>query len=237
MAERIIGVLGGMGPEATADFLRQVVRVTPARTDQEHVRVLAYSNPRTPDRTRAILGEGRSPVPELIDAARKLESAGAGLLVMPCNTAHHFLPEVEKHVAVPFLNMVWHTAVAVRSHGGLRTVGLLATTGTIASGLYHRACADLGIAVTTLDRAGCQAVDGAIKAIKGGGDLADARASLVAAARNLIDAGAQGVILGCTELPLVVREAELPCPCFNPTRTLAETAVRWALSAEDGPRA
>ena len=109
MPDRIIGILGGMGPEATVDLFREITRLTPAEKDQDHVPVLVYSNSKIPDRTTAMLEGGEDPMPALIESARVLERAGAGVLVIPCNTAHYYLPELQKKVGIPILNMIVET--------------------------------------------------------------------------------------------------------------------------------
>ena len=104
--DRVIGILGGMGPEATLDLYRDIIRLTPAKRDQDHIRVLIYSNPKIPDRTMGIEQTGESPVPSLIESARILEKGGAGIIAMPCNAAHHFLPEIQRQITIPVLDMI-----------------------------------------------------------------------------------------------------------------------------------
>ncbi|MBS3787340.1 amino acid racemase, partial [Candidatus Bipolaricaulota bacterium] len=133
--KQTIGILGGMGPEATIECYKSIIDQTPADTDQEHLSIVIVNNPQIPDRTEAILYDGDSPVPALQDSARVLEVAGADFLIMPCNTAHHFVSEVEKAIEVPVLNMI-ETTVDQLEPGS--TVGLLATMGTIKTGIYEK---------------------------------------------------------------------------------------------------
>jgi len=119
MAKReLAGIVGGMGPLATIELMRLVMEETPATCDQEHIPLLVYSNPQVPDRTKAVLGEGQSPVQALIESSRLLEKAGVTFLVFPCNTAHYFLPEVQSAVSVPIINMIEETAAEVQ-HAGI----------------------------------------------------------------------------------------------------------------------
>ena len=105
-AKKTIGILGGMGPEATARLFQLIIDHTQADTDEDHIPVIIHNEPRIPDRTEAILGRGPSPLPALIDAAVRLQAAGAQLILMPCHTAHHYHPDIVVHLQVPFLNMI-----------------------------------------------------------------------------------------------------------------------------------
>lgn len=232
---KIIGILGGMGPEATCDLFHKIIRVTPrfkpVRRDQDHLRVIVDSNPLIPDRTAAILADGEDPVPALQETARNLERAGAGLIAMPCNTAHYFWGEVQAAVSIPVLHMMEEVARELAgTRPGPAQVGLLATTGTVKTGLYHRALEARGIRVLVPGPADQDAVMEAISRIKRG-DLQGARAPLQAVGRWLQEAGAEAIIEGCTEIPLVLRDGDVDVPLVDATRVLAEAAVRTALSA------
>ncbi|GAH53208.1 unnamed protein product, partial [marine sediment metagenome] len=110
MPEKIIGILGGMGPEATVDLFHKIIKFTPAKKDQDHFRIIIDNNPKIPDRTAAILGKGEDPLPALQETARNLEKAGVDFIIIPCNTAHYFLPQIQKSVNIPVLNMIEETA-------------------------------------------------------------------------------------------------------------------------------
>ncbi len=146
MRRKVVGILGGMGPEATADLFSKIVRSTPARRDQDHLRVIVDSLPQIPDRTAAILGQGESPGPVLRAAARRLESWGAEVIVIPCNTAHYYHGDIAAAVSVPVLHIMEQTARAITSaHPEVRKVGILASTGTLNAGLYRRALEAVGL--------------------------------------------------------------------------------------------
>ena len=133
---RIIGILGGMGPLATADLYTKIIRATPATRDQEHLHVIIDADPTVPDRSAFLRGLGPDPMPKLTAGAERLERIGAAFIAIPCNTAHAFLPALRGRVGIPILDMVAETAVRVRrDHPSARRVGILATQGTIESGL------------------------------------------------------------------------------------------------------
>ncbi len=188
----ILGVVGGMGPAATIQFMHLVVSLTPAQRDQDHIRMLVDMNPAIPpDRTAAILGQGPSPVPELVKSARLLEQAGATFLVFPCNTAHYFLPQVQAQINIPILNMIEETAAYIGGErGGMNKIALLATDGTVQTGLYQQALSGRKLNYLVPDEAAQQAVMKTIYDIKAGCDLKKAKQTF--APRPLSGLGARG---------------------------------------------
>ncbi|HSW39026.1 MAG TPA: amino acid racemase [Acidobacteriota bacterium] len=227
---RVIGILGGMGPEATLDLYRQIIRLTPARRDQDHIRVLIYSNPKIPDRTRAIKGQGESPLPFLIESAGILEKGGAGIIAVPCNASHHYLGELRRKITTPVLDMVAETCgKLVKTGPDIKTAGLLATEGTLQSGVYHRALSAAGIDIMLPGDREQKQLNEAISEIKAGIRDASTRMRFHSIAARLIDDGAQAIILGCTEIPLALDPETVEFLCLNSTRVLAEAAVAWAL--------
>jgi aspartate racemase len=230
MTDRVIGIIGGMGPEATVDFYREIIRLTPAQKDQDHIPVLIYSNPRIPERTQAILHGGEDPTPYLIDAARILERAGAGILAIPCNTAHYFLPRVRPAVKIPILDMIEETFLRTRAEvGDIKAVGLLATTGTVESGVYRNIFTRHGVSILTPAVVDQDRIQQAIRQIKSDTYDRERQDTLESIGSTLIKAGAQAVILGCTEIPLAFNVARVNYPVINATRVLAQAAVDWAL--------
>ncbi|HET8628042.1 MAG TPA: amino acid racemase [Thermomicrobiales bacterium] len=230
---RIVGILGGMGPLATADLYRKIILATPAARDQDHLHVVIDADPSVPDRTAALRGEAPDPTPWLLRGARRLEAAGVAFIVVPCNTAHAFLPAVRPHVAIPILDMIAETAARVHADfPAARRVGVLATRGTVESGLYHRALAAEGLEAITPDAAAQDRLVGAaIAAVKAGDTSAAVGMLVVEAGRGLVAAGAEVLLAACTELPLVLTAANSPAPLLDPTQALAEAAVREALAA------
>lgn len=236
---KIIGVLGGMGPAATADFYQKIIQATPAKTDQDHLKVLIFSNPQIPDRTAAIRGEGPSPLPALVASAEALIRAGADFLTMPCVTAHHFFDGLQAAVKVPILHLVRETATAVGIElPALRRFGLLATSGTVQSGMFEAKFEPRGLTILTCERSVQDSrVMQAIYAVKEGDSLGRPRDLILEAAAHLIGRGAEAVIAGCTEVPLILRDGDLSVPIIDPTLLLARAAVRHALRDDPHPSA
>jgi aspartate racemase len=227
----VVGVLGGMGPLATIDFLAKLVAATPATRDQDHIPVVVSSIPQVPDRTSAFRGEGASPLAAMLASARRLEAAGAGLVVVACNTAHLWFDDLEAALGLPMLHLV-DAAIedaALRAGPGGR-VGLLGTDATLASALYLNRSAARGVRwllPTAAEMLG--AVMPGIEAIKAG-DLATGRGLLAEAASALAMRGASAVILGCTEIPLVLDERAAGLPVVDATAALARRVVAWSLA-------
>jgi aspartate racemase len=229
-----IGILGGMGPEATNRLCARITAATPARRDQDHVPVITYNNPRIPDRVRGVYGGGESPVPELVRTARVLEDAGADVLVMPCNLAHFFIAEIQSGVRVPVLDIIEETVrFVVDSHPLCRAAGLLASTPTIRCRLFDAPFRRHGVEVVVPD---CEEQETKVmRAIYGpegikSGRKEGPRALLRDAAQGLAAAGACVVIAGCTEIPLVLSQADVSVPVVDPLEVIAGVAVRLALS-------
>jgi len=228
--DRMIGILGGMGPEATLDLYRHIIDLTPATRDQDHIRVLIYSNPKIPDRTNAIAGSGNTPLPDLIESAKVLEKGGAGIIAMPCNTAHYFLPQMRQEVSIPILDMIEETCLRIRKIlAGANTVGLIASTGTVHSGVYHKHLARMGIEILIPTNADQQRIQAAIGQVKAGERNRRTQAIFQSNGALLVEAGAKAVILGCTEVPLAFEPGSVDYSSVNSTKILAEAAVDWAL--------
>ncbi|MEX2355869.1 MAG: amino acid racemase [Thermaerobacterales bacterium] len=230
--KRTVGVIGGMGPEATVDLFAKILRATPAACDQDHLRIIIDSNSAVPDRTAAIEGRGPDPTFELIQTAQNLERAGAELLVMPCNTAHYFYPAIRAAVQIPVLHMIEETVRHIRSLFPSGTVtGLLATEGTVRSKLYRRAAEKSGLALIEPDAIHQKLVTESIFGPTGikAGHYDQPRRHIRRVVEHLAGRGALVVILGCTELPLAVHGDELAVAAVDPGQILAAAAVREAL--------
>lgn len=223
----VVGILGGMGPAATADFLAKLVASTPADREFDHLPVALWSNPEIPDRTRALLGRGPSPVPAMADGVRRLLDLGASTIAIPCNTAHAFLDDLRAGTHAHFLNMIEAAVVAVRDdHPGTRAVGVLSTAGTRRTGLYAAACRRAGLTPIELpDADQARLVDPSIEEVKTGADRRAALARIRDATVILAGLGATTVIAGCTEIPLVAREAAEVLPVVDATDCLARAVI------------
>ena len=141
-----IGVVGGVGPAATVDFLDKIVRNTPAARDQDHIKLLVEQNPQIPDRTENLVGAGVDPTIALYATCKKLEDGDADVIAIPCNTAHAFVERIQPYLDIPIVNMLTVTVAHLRdTYPALREVGVLATSGTIESGVYEKALAQQGL--------------------------------------------------------------------------------------------
>jgi aspartate racemase len=222
----MLGVIGGMGPLATADFFRKLIDATPARDDGEHIPVLIHSVPQIPSRPAAILSGGPSPLPALLAARNRLLAAGATMLAMPCNTAHHWYDELAAGCDVPFLHIV--DAVADLLPEGARELGIVATRATLRARVFEERLSKQGVGLTAPDEASYdRAVQPAIDAVKRGATVEAGRLlePVIAAA---LDGGAAAVVLACTELPVALDAIASPlrARCIDSTDALARACVR-----------
>jgi aspartate racemase len=227
--KKTIGILGGMGPEATAYFYESIVKQTKAETDQNHIKAIIYSNPEIPPRTDAILGKGPDPTPLLAEGFQRLKGAGADFVVMPCVTAHYFYPQVKDQVEIPFVSLLDEAVRWAKMEiPGLRRVGLVASTGTLESRLFHDAFAQADIEVLTPEKEEQDQVMDAIfnpKGIKAGFTSGFPKETLVNIAKVLVARGADAIIAGCTEVPLVLKELDIPVPLVEPLRIAARACI------------
>ena len=217
-----IGVLGGMGPAATADFLTKLIQLTPATCDQEHLPVVVANLPHVPDRSRAILGLGADPLPAMCASIDLLVNAGCGVIAVPCNTSHHWHSDFAKHSPVPVLHIAEASVSAV---GRARTTAILGTRGCLQSGFYQRTISENGGFCHVPDAQTVQPlVDATIAAVKGG-DLAGSARYLEQVLRTLSEQGVNAAVLACTELPL----AALGCdPAVHAGMTLVDSTLELA---------
>ncbi len=229
MSEKTIGILGGMGPEATLDCYARIIQCTPAETDQQHLRVIIDSNPKVPDRTAAIIGDGPSPVPILVAGCRTLQSAGADFIIIPCVSAHFFLEEVQQQIQVPILSIFDAVCDSISSqHAEIDTVGLMGTTGTISGGLFQKHLTSANIKTLVPDDTQQTRVMASIYDIKNSHSKRSRKqitSDLVAVAESLVAKGAQGIVAGCTEIPLALKQEHLSVPYFDAVTILARNAV------------
>ena len=224
--KKSIGILGGMGPMATADLFQKIVALTKADSDNGHIRIYIDNNPQIPDRTTAILKGGEDPVPQMLDALRHLEACGADCIVMPCNTAHYFLDRLQPETKIPFISILESTAKACAAAYPGKTACILATTGTLSTGIYEKALAQEKVACLLPSESHREILMDSIYRIKGGEQLTDP-APFQGMLEELQAAGADYFILGCTELPLAVEQLSLSGNFIDPTLELAKAAIRF----------
>ncbi len=228
----MLGVIGGMGPLATADFFRKLIDATPARDDDEHIPVLIHSVPQIPSRPAAILRDGPSPLPALIVARDRLLAGGATLLAMPCNTAHHWYDGLVDGCPVPFIHIV--DAVAERLPPDARELGIVATRATLRARVFEHRLGARGIALTAPDETTYDgAVQPAIEAVKRGATVEGGRL-LEPVISAQLERGAAAVVLACTELPIALDAIGSPlrANCIDSTEALARACVRHWMRRE-----
>lgn len=224
--KKSIGIIGGMGAAATCDMFNKIITMTDAKSDQEHIHIFIDCNTNIPDRTKAIVAKGEDPVPEIVRSGIRLQSMGADVLVMPCNTAHYFYDKITPFFDIPLLNMLRLTAEEIQKRG-IRRIGLLATDGTIQSGVYHTVLAEAGIDVVTPSPAKqtsvMDVIYNGIKASKRDINLAGFCSTI----DELFEQGAEILILGCTELPVAFEVFRIDRPALDPTAVLAAAAIQF----------
>ena len=220
-----LGVIGGLGPIATAHFMELVIRMTEAGTDQEHLEMIIYNRPSIPDRTGYILDPANpNPLPEMIRTGNALARQGAGLIAIPCMTAHYFHRELTRYIEAPIVHAIHETAAHLKKRG-ITTAGIMATDGTIRSKLFQQELEKHGITPVIPDEKGQKCVMSVIyddiKANKPAG-----MDKFNYAAHNLREQGAQAIILGCTELSLVKRDNAIGAGYLDAMEVLAQVCVR-----------
>jgi aspartate racemase len=228
---KTIGIMGGMGPMATVDLMKKIILATPASKDQEHIPMLVDNNSQIPDRTKAIMGQGASPAPEMVKTAKRLMMAGADFIIIACNTAHYFLPEILPQISIPVLSIIDVTTNSALEKG-FKSVGLLATTGTVSTGLYQKKLEARGIQCITPPTDKQHLIDDMIyQGVKANNENYDTRAvkELLAEMQN---AGAEAFILGCTEVPVAVSMYKLQGEFIDATDELAKAAIKFAKEEE-----
>lgn len=226
--KKSIGILGGMGPLATADLFQKIISLTAAASDNEHIRVYIDSNSSIPDRTEAILSGGPDPLPAMRDSLRKLEACGADCVVMPCNTAHYFLPRLQGLTDIPFLSMLEAAAAACRARFPGETAAVLATRGTLSAGLYQAALETAGVPCLLPGETERDALMEVIyQGVKAGAPPSRYRAAFLSVTEALAGRGAECFLPACTELPLACQALGLDLPCVDPTEELAKAAIRF----------
>lgn len=230
---RTIGILGGMGPEATARLFERIIALSPAQQDQEHLPVQICNLPQIPDRTAAIAGRGESPVPLAGQGLQMLAASGAEFIAIPCNSIHHFFAELQAAVQVPLLHLIEEVRRAARQRWPhAPRLGLLATNGMMQSGVYQKLFAQVHCEIMVPEPARQKEVMAAIYAIKAG--QRSFRAAL-AAGRDLIERRAAGVILGCTEFSLVQHYLAADFPVLDSVEVLAQACVDIAKGVREMP--
>jgi aspartate racemase len=227
--EKVIGVIGGMGPEATVDFMHRLVARTPARDDADHLHVLVDNNPKIPSRIAALIeGTGEDPAPVLCGMAKGLQAQGADFLVMPCNTAHYYLPAIARSVTIPVLDMV---ELAIQKLAKPQRVGMLASPAVRKVGLYQARMEQAGLQALFPEAQDEQALLGIIKAVKAGRLDDNHREAYSKIAGKLLDAGADALLVACTEFSVIGPPAGVAAPVVDALDVLVESTIATARGA------
>ena len=228
-AQKTAGVLGGMGPEATVDFMARVIALTEASRDQDHVRMLVDHNPHVPNRQEAILDGGEDPGPVLADMAADLEAAGADFLVIPCNTAYVFEDAILAATHIPLISIVGVSIAAAQERApDANRIGLLVTDGCLKSGIYQSGLEEAGLEAVLPTTEELGELMTLIKSIKGGKRTEETARGMAALADALASRGAGAIIAACTEIPLVLGQDAVNVPLISSTDALAEITVKLA---------
>ena len=230
-----VGVLGGMGPAATVDFMGKLIAATGAEREQDNLRLLVDCNPHVPDRNSAAI-EGVHPGPVLARMAAGLERQGADFIVMACNTAHAYEADIRAALTVPFVSLIAEAAaVLVKRHPQVKRAGLLAGTGCLDARLYQDALAARGVDAVLLDAKAQQRFMTLLYQIKRGDTGDAARAEMRALADLLIASGAEVVMAACTEVPLVLSAHDIAVPLIDTTEVLVARTLAYARDGEPLP--
>jgi len=226
--EKVAGIIGGMGPEATVDLMQRIIRLTPAADDCDHIRCIVDNNPKIPSRIRAIIeGDGENPGPCMADMGRRLEQWGADFLVIPCNTAHYYYDWVANAVSIPVVNMIDLVCEFIHTHHPeKKNVGILASPSVSITGLYTERLARLGHTDVWPDKAFQDDLLAVIKEIKKGTPLEKIEERYRNVCKNLMDKGAHTAVVACTELGVI--QSTLPVHTIDAAEVLACEIVRMA---------
>jgi aspartate racemase len=226
----LVGVLGGMGPEATVDFMSKVIALTPGDDDQDHVRLLVDQNPQVPNRQEALLRGGENPGPVLADMARGLEAGGCEFLVMPCNTAHAFQDDIRSAVDIPFISIV---DVTLDATGDATCVGIMATTACVQANVYQPVLESRGMRFLLPSDEDTAELTRLSFEIKSGNKGDEIKVAVRRFANALVEHGADVIVSACTEFPLVFGSDDLDVPLLSSTDELAKRTI--ALARGDMP--
>jgi aspartate racemase len=223
--EKIVGIIGGMGPEATVDLMQRIIRLTPATDDKDHIRCIVDNNPKVPSRIKAIIdGDGQDPGPVIADMARRLEAWGADFLVIPCNTAHYYYDQVRQAVKIQVINMIDQVADQVKIRfSNDKKIGMLASPAVAITKLYTRRLEALGMAEVWPDHDHQDQLFTIIRQVKTGCISPDLHREYARVCEHLKDRGVRVAIVACTELSAL--GGGLPLHTIDASQVLAEAVV------------
>ena len=228
------GIMGGMGPEATLDFMTKVLQRTNAQADQDHLRLLIDHNPKVPNRHASIEGSGEDVTPYLLEMAANLERSGADFVVMVCNTAHAYQGAIADSLSIPFVSIIDEVVDELNENtNGKPAVGVMAAQGCLNAQLYQNALRDSGYPVKVWDQQHLEQFMELVYRIKAGDTGKQLTVTMKHLANTLIDQGAEVLLVGCTEIPLVLDSNKLSAPSFSSTDVLVSRVIDYALGLRD----
>jgi aspartate racemase len=231
-AEKVVGILGGMGPEATVDLMQRIINLTPADDDIDHVRCIVDNNPKVPSRIKAIIdGNGEDPGPCMADMAKRLESWGADFLAIPCNTAHYYYSAVTDAVQIPVINLLDLVVAHVKeTRPSCRTIGVLASTAVLSTRLYEKRFEAVGITVVYPTEKFQNILLDVIKEVKAGNRSDEIIETYLEICQSLKLAGVDAAIVACTELGVI--KTDVPLELIDAADVLAKKIIAVAKNAE-----
>ena len=226
---KTVGIIGGMGPEATLDLFYKIIKNTPAKKDQEHIHLIIDNYPQIPDRTQFILGKGENPLPYLLRSANLLENAGVDAICMPCNTAHFFVDDIRKNINVPFISIVESVLKDIKKNQrDAKRIGLLATEGTIAGKVYHSVFEKEGYTIIVPKVRVQKKLMDVIYSVKAG--RVKEKVNLLQECIDKLSNEVDILIAACTEIPILIPYIKSSIPIIDATFSLAKSVVEFALS-------
>jgi aspartate racemase len=226
-SERAIGIVGGMGPEATLDLFYKILKNTPAETDQEHIHLIIDNNTKIPDRTSFILGKGENPFPYILKSAKMLEGDGVSAICMPCNTSHYFEGELVKNLTVPFISIIKSVIGTLKDeYRNAGSVGIIATVGTLKTKVYEEPLMQEGYAVILPEDPLEEKIMNMIYSVKSG-RLKENTRELEDILDWFKEKGCDVVIAGCTEIPLLIPYIKPVLPVIDSTLALAKKIIEF----------
>lgn len=224
--KKTVGIIGGMGPGATALLFQKLIDHTDAKVDADHIHIVIDNRPSIPDRTSAILRGENTPAKYICESGKKLEEYGAELIAIPCNTSHYFYPYIQSQLGIPVIHMLEETAKECKMLG-FDTVGVLATTGTKRTEIYDRALEKYGIKAIYPDQEGQELLMSLIYDYVKAGKQAEG-SMFFEQLKKMTVQGAQAFVLGCTELPMVFQDGDFGIKFIDSLDVLAKRAVEMA---------
>ncbi|RIE16866.1 aspartate/glutamate racemase family protein [Candidatus Cryosericum septentrionale] len=225
---KTLGIIGGMGPAATLDLFYKILKATPAKRDQDHIHIIIDDFPQIPDRTAFLLGKGENPLPYILKSAKTLEKANVDVLCMPCNTAHYFVEDIRNATPLPFISIVESTLNEIKSSfENSKNIGLLATDGTIIGRVYHNIFEVERYRIITPIEEKQHEVMKIVYSIKAG-KMEENVQTFEEIIEHMKFLGCESVILGCTELPILLKYFEPSLPVIDATSCLAKEIANFA---------